>query len=134
MAIKYSYAYNLYNTESEAQDAVVALKSRLDNNPTDWMVVKEIVGSQEAGWQMNPNTLTDEQITNLDDAKVYMATSPITGENYMPLTASEVRAKVTDFRASYANWIRASHISKFDDAAIADAEIITPNENMSGYV
>lgn len=134
MAIKYCYANNFYNTESEAQDAVVAMKLRLDNNPTDWMTVKEIVGSQEAGWQMNPNTLTDEQINNLDDTKTYMASSPITGENCMPLTASEVEAKVTEFRTAYADWRCAGHISKFDDETTEDAEKITPNEDMSGYV
>lgn len=142
MAIKYWYANAYYDTESDAQGAVVSLKVRLDNNPTDWMVVKEIVGSQEAGWQMNPTTLTDEQINNLDNAKFYMAYSPVTGENLMPLTASEVAVKTTEFRAAYANWIEADKIIEYDDTATNDVEnyqqplatIITPNQDMTDYL
>ena len=142
MTIQYCYANTFYDTESDAQDSVIDFKARLDNNPTDWMTVKEIIGSQESGWQMNPTTLTDEQINNLDDTKVYMAYSPVTGENYMPLTASEVTVKVTEFRRAYANWIEADKIIKYDDTATNDAEnyqqplaiVITPNQDMTGYL
>ena len=42
MAIKYYYAGQEYDTESDAQSAVDTVKLRLENNPTDWMKAKEM--------------------------------------------------------------------------------------------
>lgn len=143
MAITYQYNLNLYNTEAEAQAAVVSMKSRLDNNPTDWCAVKEIQDNGDGTWTVYPTLLTDSEINNLDTSKTYTMYSPYTGENYMPLTASEASIKVNELRTIYTSLHRLHEIVKIDDAVelqddifvpVNDNEIITPNEDMTGYL
>ena len=52
------YNNEIYNTEAEVEVAVTSLKSRLDNNPTDWVTVKEVTSNGSGGWIItyrNPN-------------------------------------------------------------------------------
>lgn len=136
MTIKYVYAANQYDTESDAQNAVSAVKLRLDNNPTDWMTAKEIIGSPESGWQMQPIRLTDSELLNPASDKTYMAYSKTLGENVMPLTASELEAKRNTYRAAYAQSLSVTVITKTDDENLttASSEEIQTIVDMSGYV
>lgn len=143
MAFKYEYYPEIYDTEAEAQAAVVSMKSRLDNNPTDWCQVKEITGSNEDGWTVSPTLLTDAQINNLDATKTYLVYAIYDGDNYMPLTKDEAVTKINAIRSSYVRLQRLHEILKLDDSATIDnngnvvglnVEVITPNEDMSGYL
>ena len=101
MSVKYLYGVANYATKAEAETAKAAQEIRFQNNPTDWMTVKQITGSQESGWVVNPTPLTDSEILNLDDSKFYLVYSPVNGENLMPLTSSEVTEKVTEYKNVY---------------------------------
>lgn len=135
MATKYYYAGQEYDTESDAQNAVAVVKLRLENNPTDWMRAKEITGSNETGWQINPKLLTDAELLNPSSDKTYMAHSPITGENSMPLTSTELAAKRDHFRTPYAQQMNVNSIYKGDQTQMQWLEeTIATTTDMSGYI
>tara|TARA_R110000764_G_scaffold238170_1_gene335014 strand:+ start:767 stop:1141 length:375 start_codon:yes stop_codon:yes gene_type:complete len=124
MANIWVYTGTEYTTEDEANAAVVARKSRLDNNPTDWVIVKELTGNAD-GWVVPSETLSDSEINSLDAAKHYSVAAVVDGGNDLGLTASEANAKVAEHRTSYARAINVNTIS-----------ILYPpsNVDMSGYV
>lgn len=133
----YMYNYIRYNTESEAQAAVTSVKSRLDNNPTDYAVVKELQENEDGTFLVNSTHLTDDQINNLDASKKYLAYSIQGCDHAMPLSSDDVISKLADYRREYVNWGSLDQIIKFDlsdDNTASNKEIITPNEDMSGYV
>lgn len=136
MAISYLYNSAEYANESDAQNAVTILVNRLANNPSDWMVVKEITGSESAGWLLNSTTLSDAEILNPDTSKTYMAYSLDNGTNIMPLTSDELVEKRNEFRSVYIQSI--SHINeiiKYDDSTEPPtATAIPTTTDMSGYV
>jgi len=135
MAISYFYAFEKYSSEAEAQAAVAALLDRLQNNPTEWMEVKEITGSQEAGWVIPSTKLTDAEILNPDGSKTYMAYSKISGSNVMPLTATQLEEKRNEFRVFYGDYLRANVITKSDESTTPPTETtVTPTTDMSDYV
>jgi len=119
------YNNNAYITEAEVNAAVTALKNRLDNNPTDWVVVKEVTSNGEGGWIVTPTPLTDEEINNLDTTKYYNVNSVPAGDTFIGLTGEEAAVKVVELRFLYSNWIRANVIVK---------QYAPTNEDMSGYV
>lgn len=119
------YNNNAYNTEAEVNAAVTALKSRLDNNPTDWVLVKEVTPNGEGGWVVAPTPLTDEEINNLDSTKYYNVNSVPAGDTFIGLTGEEAAVKVVELRSLYASWIRANSIIK---------EYSPTETDMSGYV
>jgi len=135
MAVLYFYAFEKYSSEAEAQAAATALLERMQNNPTDWMEVKEITGSQEAGWLMPPTKLTDAEILNPDESKTYTAYSKISGSNVMPLTAAQLEEKRNEFRVFYGDYLRANVITKADESTTPPTETtITPTTDMSDFV
>jgi len=127
MAYKWFYNQNSFDSEAEVNAAVVSLKSRLDNNPTDWVVVKEVTSNGQGGWIVNPTPLTDSQINNLDNTKHYNVTSINDGYTATGLSGSEATSKVLEYRTLYAQWILANTITKIQEYA-------PTNEDMSGYV
>ena len=123
----YFYGNEQYSTQAEVETAVTNLKTRLDNNPTDWCIVQVVTGSDESGWLIpaEDDVLNDSQILNLDDTLTYSICSITGADNYVGLTAAEVNTRVTEFRTMYAQWIGANIIT----------ETYAPtNEDMSGYV
>ena len=135
MTIKYVYGFQEYDSEADAQAAAAALAVRMENNPTDWMVVKEISGSNESGWLVSPVELTDSEIENLDATKMYLAYSIQGSNNDMPLTAAEVATKRIEYRAIYGQWKNANSMRKIDDSTEPPTETeIDINTDMSGYV
>lgn len=101
MSIKYFYGLVLHTTRTEAESTKAAREIRLQNNPVDWINVKRITGSNDAGWTMHPTLLTDEEILNIDVNGNYCTSSPCTGENAMPLTATQLTEKVSAYRQAY---------------------------------
>lgn len=135
MSVTYFYAEGQYSTEAEAQSAATSLAARMQNNPTDWMEAKEITGSSDAGWQMNPAKLTDAELLSPDASKTYMAYSKEAGINVMPLTSAELATKRNEFRTFYGQALNANTICKVDDSTDPVTETtITPTTDMSGYV
>tara|TARA_Y100000114_G_scaffold107555_1_gene100909 strand:- start:384 stop:797 length:414 start_codon:yes stop_codon:yes gene_type:complete len=137
MSIKYNYAGNQYDSENEAQDAATALSVRMQNNPTDWIGVKEITGSNETGWLINSKLLTDAEILTPDENKTYTCFSPYSGENVIPVTATELKEKNNEYRKIYGQYWDANIIQKIecdDNGYPTSSVLITPTTDMSGYV
>lgn len=123
-----------YNSEQYANltlvaDAVTALKQRLDNNPTDWVVVKQATSNGEGGWIISPTPLTDEEINTLDASLYYNVSAQHDGTTHVGCSGIEAAAKVLEIRASYARWLGANTITK-----VVTEELTPTNEDMSGYV
>ena len=125
MSIKWLYAMNEYTTQASLDAAVTAQKDRLDNNPTDWVEVKEATGNDTDGWVLSPTPLTDAEINNLDAAKHYSVSAVASGDNALGLTPSEADAKVRELRNFYAQSIQANTVYAVDAPT---------NIDMSGYV
>ena len=131
MAKTTSYYYNSeqYANLDLVATAVTALKQRLDNNPTDWVVVKQVTSNGEGGWVVSPTPLTDAQINALDSSLYYNVNAQHDGTSYIGCSGTEAAEKVAEIRSSYARWVEANTITK------VVTETLTPtNEDMSGYV
>ena len=140
---RYIYAEVAYDTVDEVEAAVTAMKARLDNNPTDWCVVKPSVSSKTLRIDGNDivayeygNPLNDTQINALSSSDtVYNVFSINDADNYTAVSEGDVAAKVTAMRRSYARWLA---LDKYFDSQVEDgAALITynvTNEDMSGYV
>lgn len=126
MSTKWFYNTAEYTTEAEANQAVLSFKDRLDNNPTDWVVVKELSGNAGDGWVVSATTLTDSEINSLDDTKYYSVSAVISGDSDVGLSASEATAKIAEHRTAYADYRWANTISKVQQYSPSNAD-------MSGY-
>jgi len=126
MATKWYYNSVAYNTEAEANVAVTNIKARLDNNPTDWVIVKQVTyNSEEGGWVVPSETLTDEEINNLSEDNNYNVNSIYSGTTYTGITGANAILKITELRTEYARRINANTIMK---------HYAPTNEDMSIYV
>jgi|TARA_R110000744_G_scaffold43245_1_gene97161 hypothetical protein len=127
MSNKWIYATIEYSSEDEVGPAVVAQKARLENNPTDWVIVKELTGNADDGWVVPSETLSDSEINSLDATKHYSVASIFDGDNDLGLTASETTAKIAEHRILYARRIEVNTVLCY--------YIYPPsNVDMSGYV
>ena len=121
----YEYLRVNYDTLAEAEAAVTAFKNQLDNQPSTYCEVKEVTGSEEAGWTAVTDLLTDAEILSLDPAKRYYIYSQYDGESYYGLTAEETTAKKNLFRNAFAIRVRANTLCTM---------AAPTNEDMSIYV
>lgn len=121
----WSYNNQTYNTEAEVNSAVTALKSRLDNNPTDWVVVKEVTSNGEGGWTVPAETLTDAEINSMAANSHYNVDAVHSGNTYTGITGTEAKTRITELRTEYAIWIGANTIVK---------HYVPTSEDMSAYV
>jgi hypothetical protein len=156
MAIKYLYRNFVCDTETEAQQKLSEMKARLDNNPTDWCVVKCVEAVGEDTFTVISGELTDEQILNPDSAKTYSLYAKWTGENLFPLTSNELGEKVIKYRRDFAIAENLTVIKSYQEREWTDADLeavkppedgtvsethvemeftdVPPNEDMSGYL
>lgn len=121
----FRYASSEYSTEADAQEAVVAFKGRLDNQPSTYCTVRRLGGNAEDGWEVPVEQLTDEEILSISDGW-YSIHSSLHGQHHMPITAAEVLAKVQEYKRLEATFFHA-------DKIFYTAEYTT-DEDMSGYV
>lgn len=125
MASIWSYNKAQYSTEAEANAAVTALKARLDNNPTDWVIVQQVTSNGNGGWVVPVETLSDTEINNLPDGNNYNVSAIHSGTTYTGITGAEAITRVSELRTEYAIWIRANTITKL---------YAPTSEDMSSYV
>lgn len=140
---RYIYAEVTYETVDEVQEAVTAMKARLDNNPTDWCVVKPSVSSKTLRIDGNEvvayaygDPLTDAEINALDSSEtVYNVFSINDADNYTEVSEDNVAEKIRLMRASYGRWLA---VDKYFDSQVEDGELLithnVTNEDMSVYV
>ena len=140
---RYIYAEVAYETVEQVEVAVKAMKARLDNNPTDWCVVKPSInsktlhiGGNEVVAYAYGNPLTDAQINALDSSEtVYNVFSINDADNYTEISEDNVAEKIRLMRASYGRWLA---VDKYFDSQVEDGELLitynVTNEDMSVYV
>lgn len=124
MSTTWFYKGNQHTSEADVNQAVLDFKNRLDNNPTDWVVVRQLTGDAESGWVIPVEELTDAEINALDQAHHYSVSSVVEGGSEVGLTATEATAKVAEYRLGFANYYGANVITK---------TYAPTNEDMSVY-
>ena len=140
---KYFYANIEYDTVEEVEAAVTAMKTRLDNNPTDWCVVKPMINprtiaiySGDVIGYDSGEPLTDAQIKALNDDEwlggntVYNVYSVVDGDNFTAVSEALAVQKVRTMRLSYARWLVVNRYFNGETGAVMNVI----NEDMSGYV
>lgn len=100
----YIYFGTEYGSISEANQAVLDQKNRLDNNPNDWCIIRSLGGSSASGWVVPMQVMTDEEINALSGSGSYSVSSIHSGHSDVGLTAAEATEKVAEHRSSYIEW------------------------------
>ena len=139
----YNYAGREYTSVENVEAAVSAMKTRLDNNPTDWCVVKPMINprtiaiySGDVIGYDSGKPLTDAQIQALNDDEwlggngVYNVYSINDGDNFTELSEALAAQKVRTMRLSYARWLIVNRYFVNETGAVMNVQ----NEDMSGYV
>ena len=140
---KYMYASTAYETVEEVEAAVTAMKARLDNNPTDWCVVKPMINPRTIaiytgdviGYDSG-KPLTDAQINALNPDEwlggngIYNIYSINDGYNFTEVSEALAAQKVRTMRLSYARWLVVNRYFVNETGAVMNVI----NEDMSGYV
>ena len=121
----YIYAGTKYNTEAEANAAVVAMKNVLDNTPSVYAQIKLLSGNATDGWTVPAQALTDAEIAAISGDGFYSAYSEFSGETHLGLTAAEAIAKVQEYKIKY---------GQYHNANTLHIVTIPTNVDMSGYV
>ena len=62
MTTKWYYAYQEYATEALCDAAVLSMKNKLDNEPTEYIEVTPVTQSSHGGWIIHNSQLTNEEI------------------------------------------------------------------------
>ena len=137
----YNYAGREYTSVENVEAAVSAMKTRLDNNPTDWCVVKPMINprtiaiySGDVIGYDSGEPLTDAQINALSNSDtVYNVYSVRDGYNYTTLSEADTIKKVSEMRRSWAIWNRVDvYVEITTENNIIEHDVT--NEDMSGYV
>lgn len=140
---RYIYAEKTYETVDEVQAAVLKMKTRLDNNPTEWCIVKRALGSTSINVNGSEvlaynygGPLTDSQINSLSTSDhVYNVFSINDGDNFTALPEENVAEVIRGMRTSYAKWL---NVSKYLDTNVPEGEAFivhdVTSEDMSIYV
>tara|TARA_R100001509_G_scaffold85062_1_gene48412 strand:- start:1024 stop:1446 length:423 start_codon:yes stop_codon:yes gene_type:complete len=137
----YNYAAREYTSVENVEAAVTAMKTRLDNNPTDWCVVKPMINprtiaiySGDVIGYDSGEPLTDAQINALSNSDtVYNIYSIRDGYNYTTLSEVDTIKKVSEMRKSWAIWNRVDvYVEITTENNIIEHDVT--NEDMSGYV
>ena len=127
MATKWYYFNTEYSSQEDANQKVLTVKQRLDNNPTDWVVVKKLEGSAESGWIVPTKGLTDQEINNLSASHYYLVSAVISGDSSIGLSSVQANEKVLSHRKEYCNFYMANSITEIKEYA-------PTNVDMSGYI
>ena len=137
------YAATAYETVEEVEAAVTSMKARLDNNPTDWCVVKPMINPRTIaiytgdviGYDSG-EPLTDAQINALNPDEwlggngIYNVYSINSGDNFTEVSEAVAVQKVKTLRTYYARWLSVNRYFVNETGAIMNVT----NEDMSGYV
>ena len=137
------YAATAYETVEEVEAAVTSMKARLDNNPTDWCVVKPMINPRTIaiytgdviGYDSG-EPLTDAQINALNPDEwlggngIYNVYSINSGDNFTEVSEALAVQKVKTLRTYYARWLVVNRYFINETGAVMNVT----NEDMSGYV
>ena len=125
---KYYYTGREFDTLDAANAAVLEQKTKLETCPCEFIHVKEVTGSAEAGWVVTPDMLTNEQMLAIDpnSDKYYSVASVHHGDSEVGLTAAETVAEIDRLIRKYGSWMRVDKLTIIEE---------TPtSEDMSDFV
>lgn len=120
MAETWYYGGGQYTSEADVNAAVAAMKVRLDNNPTDWVTIKEVTNSGGGHWVVSGDQLTDAEINNLDPTKFYNVSAVHSGDTYTGVTGTQADEYVQSIRSDYAVWKDVDRITKIYEPTETD--------------
>jgi len=120
------YNFAAYDSESNANDAVTALKNQLDNQPTFYVEVKLLSGNDTDGWIIPAQKLTDEEINaGLNTDSYYAVSAVYEGISHVGLNGALAEEKIALIKRMYAQRCRAN---------VMTIETAPSIHDMSGYV
>jgi hypothetical protein len=137
MSTKWYYCTETFSTQEDVNQKVLYVKQRLDNNPTDWAIVKQLGGNSESGWIVPVTKLTDTEINNLNANHYYSISSIVGSGNFIGLSSVEIQAKVLEYRKEYCDYYRVNtveQLTEVDGVITETTEYAPTNVDMSGYV
>ena len=128
MTKKYFWAGTEYSNMEEVTAAANMKKHHMNTCPCDFVEVKLLSGSTEAGWSIPQEKLTHEQVLAVTetDTNYYSVSSVYDGDVTVGLTASEMIAEVNRMKRQYGTWMQ------LDKVWIS--EEVAPEVDMSAYV
>lgn len=150
---EYIYASQIYQSVGDVEAAVTALKNQLENNPTEWCVVKPQInirqmtlanGDEITVWD-GGDALSDAEIMALtpSDEGLYNIYSTLVGDNLSDLSAGDLLTKAALFRNLYARMLIADQYFEVtedagnlnsEDTENPDTGIDVTNEDMSVFM
>jgi hypothetical protein len=137
MSTNWYYCAETFSTQVDANQKVLDVKQRLDNNPTDWAIVKQLDGSAESGWVVPATILTDAEVNNLNANYYYSISSVVGSGTFIGLSSAETQAKVLEYRKGYCDYYQVNNIKEFTevDGVITETTEYAPtNVDMSSYM
>lgn len=137
MSTKWYYYGEAFSTQEDANQKVLDVKQGLDNNPTNWAIVKQLGGNSESGWIVPVTRLTDTEINNLNANYYYSVSSVVGSETLIGISSAETQAKVVKYRKEYCDCYQVNSIKEVTevDGVITEITEYAPtNVDMSSYM
>lgn len=128
MAQKYVWNGNEYSSMSEVTSAANTKKNHMNTCPSDYVDVKVLGGSAEAGWTIPQETLTHSEILNVsaDDGNFYSVASIEDGDTSVGLTASEMIEEVKRLTRQHGSRMQLDKVIIYEE--------VDTDTDMTGYV
>lgn len=116
---KYYYLGEEYDSLDAANVAASNHKTKMETQPSEFIKIKEVTGSDESGWTISSTTLTDNEILAIHSTsdKHYSVSSIHHGDNEIGLTAAEAIAEIDRLMKKYGSWARVDIITLIEDLA-----------------
>jgi hypothetical protein len=127
-----------YQTLAEAEARAQEIKTMLDQRPTDLIASKIITGSEENGWSIPTEQLTDVDILNPVEENTYYVHDKHTGNTHLGLSSTELTQALMLAKARYAIRYKVNSITEvnIDEASdtIHVVQVLEPQSvDLSGY-
>lgn len=130
MAKKYFWAGTEYDSMEEVNAAAEAKKVHMDTCPCDYVVVKLLGGTEEAGWVVPAEGLDHAGVMAVtdEDTNFYSVSSITDGDTTVGLTGSEMRAEVSRLVKKYGSWAGLERVIITEEVAteVDMSDYVTP--------
>lgn len=133
--MEYLYLGNIYTSEASLNEAILDIKNRLDNKPTDYCFVQRVECIGDNLYKVENKSLTDSEINNLSEDSFYTINSYSTGDTFVGLNKQETEAKILEFKIAHATAIGVNTIISIVDNVVSDTYTVPLNiADMSVYL
>lgn len=114
LMIKYIYSFKGYNSLEEAESAAADMKNIFDNNPNKYSSVKQLVGSEESGWIIPTEVLSDEEILNASTTGRYLVSNYASGNTNLGADYTTLQEALASARTEFAHHFEVNKIYKIE--------------------